>query len=85
MDRIHVQSPIRNYRLKQPVVFTFNVLLNHYLAFKTSHYHTVQRLIQKENHADKFHLSPNITSVSMNIEQRADILAKNLRDLSKRH
>ena len=75
MDRIRVESPIRNYRLKQPVVFAFNILLNHYLAFKTSHYNTVHRLIEKENNVNKLYLLPNITSVSMNIEERGEKLA----------
>ena len=50
------------------MLFAFNVLTNHYLAYGNSHYKTVQRMIQKYNQVDKFYLVPNITSVSMSIE-----------------
>jgi hypothetical protein len=49
MDKIQRKLPIQNRNLRSPVVFAFNVLANHYLAYGTSQYKTVQRMIQKYN------------------------------------
>ena len=81
MDKIINRSPIRNYKVKQPVVFAFNILLNHHLAMKNSHYSVVERCI-RQNGIDNFILLPNITNVSMNIEQRADMLSARLKHIS---
>jgi len=70
MDKIQRKLPIQHRNLRQPVVFAFNVLLNHYLAFQSSHYLAIQNMFQHYNEVDKFFLLPNITSVSMTIEQR---------------
>jgi triacylglycerol esterase/lipase EstA (alpha/beta hydrolase family) len=41
MDKIHRSNPIKARQVRQPVVFTFNILLNHYLAFRTQQYNQV--------------------------------------------
>ena len=45
MDKIQRRIPLQQRNVKQPVVFVFNILLNHYIAFSTQHYQSVQRLI----------------------------------------
>jgi len=67
-----------NGRMKQPVVFAFNILLNHYLAFQTTHYLAIQNMFRHYNKVEKFYLLPNITSVSMTIEQRGAQMAQKL-------
>ena len=41
-------------------------------------------MIQKYNQVDRFYLVPNITSVSMSIEQRGAQLAANIKELALR-
>lgn len=36
MDKIQKKLPIKNRQIKSPVVFTFNIVLNHYLAYKNT-------------------------------------------------
>ena len=83
MDKIQRRLPIQQRTLRTPVVFAFNVLLNHYLALKTSHYNAIQKIFQKYNNVDNFYLLPNVTNVSMNIEQRGAKLAQGLDELVK--
>ena len=86
MDKIHRRIPLQHRNVRQPVVFAFNILLNHYLAFNTQHYHAVKNLFQGYNQLeDNFYLLPNVTNVSMSIEQRGALLAQNLAQLSKHH
>jgi triacylglycerol esterase/lipase EstA (alpha/beta hydrolase family) len=66
------------------VVFAFNILLNHYLAFSTQHYHAIQRLFQTYNQVENFYLLPNVTNVSHSLEQRGAMLAQGLAQLAKR-
>ena len=65
MQRLQVAS---NFYVEWATFFVFNVLLNHYLAFQSSHYLAIQNMFQHYNEVDKFFLLPNITSVSMTIE-----------------
>lgn len=74
--------PIQHRSVRSPVVFAFNILTSHFMAFQSSHYAAVQRLIQQEAQVDKFYLLPNITSVSMTIEERSAQLAQGLRELA---
>lgn len=71
MDKIHRQNAIKSRAVKQPVVFAFNILLNHYLAFRTQPYHLIEKIFKKYNNLDNFYLLPNITNGSMSIEERA--------------
>lgn len=82
MDKIQRILPIQSRNLKSPVVFAFNVLTNHYLAYGTNQYKALQKIIQKYNHVKDFYLLPNVTSVSMTIEQRGAQLAANLKELA---
>lgn len=84
MDKIHKRLPIQHRNLRSPVVFAFNVLTNHYLAFQGSQYRTIQYLFQKYSQVDNFYLLPNITNVSMTIEERSAQLAQNLKELAER-
>lgn len=68
MDKIHRKNPIKARQVKQPVVFAFNILVNHYLAYRTQPYQAVQRIIQNYNKVNNFHLLPNVTNISMTIE-----------------
>ena len=84
MDKIHKRLPIQHRSLRSPVIFAFNILTTHFMAFNTAHYAALQRIIQKDNNVDKFYLLPNITSVSMTIEERAAQLAHSLNELADR-
>jgi hypothetical protein len=75
MDKIRKVLPIQQRDLRSPVVLAFNVLTNHYLAYGTSHYKAVAKIISRYNQVDKFYLLPNVTSVSMSIEERGAQLA----------
>ena len=70
MDKLQKHFPIRNRKVKHPIVFTFNILMSHFLAYKQSHYLAIQKIIQHYNKVDNFYLLPNITNVSMTIEER---------------
>jgi uncharacterized membrane protein YjjP (DUF1212 family) len=82
MDKIQRKSPIKQRQVKQPVVLAFNMLLNHYLAYKTQPYKVVQNIIMKQNRGMNLKLLPNVTNISMTIEHRAASFAKLLRQLS---
>ena len=84
MDKIHKLLPIQQRDLRSPVVLAFNVLTNHYLAFGTSHYKSLTKIISRYNQVDKFYLLPNVTSVSMSVEQRGAQLAERLKELAAR-
>ena len=45
----------------------------------------MEKLIRNYNKVDNLILLPNITNVSMNIEQRGEALAKELKRVSKQH
>ena len=70
MDKLYKRLPIQNRNLRSPVVFAFNILTTHFMAFNTAHYRVLQKLIESENQVDKFYLLPNVTRVSMTIEER---------------
>lgn len=38
MDKIRHFNPIRARKVNQPVVFAFNILVNHFMAHKTRQY-----------------------------------------------
>lgn len=71
MDKIQRRLPIQQRALKQPVVFAVNILLNHYLAMRTSHYNTLAHIFRKYNNVEKFFILANITNASMSIEERS--------------
>ena len=41
--------------------------------------------MQRNNNIEKFHLVPNVTNISMTIEERAELMAKNLKSISQKH
>ena len=82
MENIQAKLPIRNRKIKNPVVFAFNITCTHFLAYKSSQYSrlaqaiTSQDAIEKDDKGNqKFKLLPNTVNVSMGIEQRAKKLS----------
>ena len=49
MDKLYKRLPIQNRNLRSPVVFAFNILTTHFMAFNTAHYRVLQKLIESEN------------------------------------
>jgi hypothetical protein len=70
MDKLQKHLPIRKRHIKQPVIFTFNIILNQFLSYKTTHYLPVQNVFTRGSNIDSFHLLPNVSNVSMTIEER---------------
>lgn len=64
------------------MVFVYNVLVNHHLAFNGAQYSMIKKIIQEYNEVDKFYMLPNITTATMTLEQRAALLANNLAQLA---
>ena len=84
MDKIRHFNPIRARRVNQPVVFAFNILVNHFIAHKTRSYHMVEKMI-KHNNPKNFLLLPNITNISMDIEERGHLLAQEIEKVSNKY
>jgi hypothetical protein len=45
MDKIHKRLPIQHRKMRAPVVFAFNILTTHFMAFQETHYRAIQHLI----------------------------------------
>lgn len=74
MDNLTKILPIRNYRLREPLVLAFNINLNHFNAFGTAHYNRAYNALTNVNgvglETSKVILLPNITNLTNNIESR---------------
>ncbi len=75
MDKLSKNLPIKRRPIKQPVVFAFNIILNQFLSYKTAHYLPVHNIFTKSNNCGHFHMLPNVSNVSMTIEERGASLA----------
>ena len=80
MDNIKRVLPIRNYKLRHPIVIAFNMHLTHFNAFGTRHYDRLVHTLTKRSRveASKVLLLPNITNLEQSIESRGQTMSSTL-------
>lgn len=69
MDKIVKRLPIRDHRVKNPIIFVANISATHYKALCSSFYNPIlQTLNEQLNIEYKPQIVTNITSPILNIE-----------------
>ena len=84
MEKLAKRLPIRQFKLKAPVVFVTNIPTSHYKAFGHDYYESMERGLATQPNVENFQMMPNIVSNTHTIEQRAEQLADKVEKLSKK-
>jgi len=65
MEKIRKVFPLRRKPLNRPVVFAFNININHYGAYGDDHYQRVKKTLEEQG--GEVHMLPIVTNQSMGI------------------